>query len=374
MSTPRTTAWRRPAPAALRALDTFDRTDYSDVFTATATRPVEMTPEQLARAVLQPESLGARAVVAVAYAVQRTVLGMRLTAAGAPHGVMGWRIAARGENWVRLEADSRLMSGHLVLRGDGRDVECATFVQYNSRLAALVWPPVSLLHRQVGLALMRSALQVLESQQHNGRDARRRVAGTRVPNSVHAAHPWVINRIAPDFTLLDAWALPVEGGREDFTAFLRTFAALDPTRADSAPTRALFALRDRLGELLGWDDATRARPIPGCTETALSARLPEDLRGTATRPLVAGRHSFVPLYQTGDEWAAEISNATVHGVLQLTWVDGGDGRHHARLGVYVKPRGLLGAAYLRTIAPFRHLVVYPALLGQVGRAWNASRA
>ena len=54
-------------------------------------------------------------------------------------------------------------------------------------------------------------------------------------------------------------------------------------------TRALFALRYRVGDWLGWDDATRRLPVPGRTETTLSARVPEDLQGTATRLLVNDR-------------------------------------------------------------------------------------
>jgi Protein of unknown function (DUF2867) len=42
--------------------------------------------------------------------------------------------------------------------------------------------------------------------------------------------------------------------------------------------------------------------------------------------------------------------------------------------VYVKPRGTLGDAYMAAIAPFRHRVVYPALMRQIGRAWDARMA
>jgi hypothetical protein len=108
----------------------------------------------------------------------------------------------------------------------------------------------------------------------------------RLPNSAHEAHPWVIGRFAPDFRLLDAWAVPAEGGPDDFDLFLEVMASFDPTNAESALSRALFSLRLRLGAWLGLDDATKKRPIPGCTETTLSARLPEGLRGTATGPVV----------------------------------------------------------------------------------------
>jgi hypothetical protein len=197
----------------------------------------------------------------------------------------------------------------------------------------------------------------------------------RVPNSVHEAHPWVIAQIAPDFKLLDAWALPVEGGPDDRDAALELMASFDPANSQSAVTRALFAVRFRVGRLFGWDDA-KERPIPGCTETTLRARLPDELRGSAKGPVISSEMQraaggFTPVYRTDDEWAAEISNGTVHGVLQLVWVEQGDGGYRAHMAVYVKPRGRLGEAYLRFIDPFRHLIVYPALLRQIGRAWDA---
>lgn len=191
----------------------------------------------------------------------------------------------------------------------------------------------------------------------------------RVPNSVHGTHPWVMADIAPDFTLLDAWDLPVEGGAGDFESLLDAVSRFDPERADSLPTRALFWLRFRIGAALGWDGPGTPRPIPGCTESSLRDRLPDGLRRSQATPAIGAAHGFVPLYRTADEWAGELSNATVHGVLQFAWVEQGGGRYRGRLGVYVKPRGRRGAAYLRAIEPFRHLIVYPALLRRIGRAW-----
>jgi len=201
----------------------------------------------------------------------------------------------------------------------------------------------------------------------------------RLPSSAHESRPWVISRIAPDFTLLDVWALPVRGGPEDRDAALEVLTSLDPAAADCAASRALFRLRFRLGAWFGWDDAAEKRPIPGCTETSLSARLPDALRGSANGTAMSSAvrraaGGFTPLYRTRDEWAAEISNATVHGVLHLAWVDEGDGRHRAHMAVYVKPRGTLGELYLLLIQPFRHLVVYPALMRQLERAWDARRS
>jgi hypothetical protein len=41
------------------------------------------------------------------------------------------------------------------------------------------------------------------------------------------------------------------------------------------------------------------------------------------------------------------------------------------MAVYVKPRGRFGRPYMAFIAPFRHWVVYPALMRQIERAWSS---
>jgi len=37
----------------------------------------------------------------------------------------------------------------------------------------------------------------------------------------------------------------------------------------------------------------------------------------------------------------------------------------------VKPAGLFGTAYMAAINPFRYLIVYPALMRQIEREWQA---
>lgn len=192
----------------------------------------------------------------------------------------------------------------------------------------------------------------------------------RISNAEHQRHPWLMSRIAPDFVLLDAWDLPAEGGRDDFPALVEIVTRLDPTAGNwSAATRALFALRFRIGGVLGWDGPP-AQHASRSTASSLATCVPENIRDTTTPPASVGGATFIPVYRSRDEWAAEISNRTVHAVLQLGWVQRRRGIYRGRLGVYVKPRGALGEAYLALIAPFRHLVVYPELLRQVGRAWK----
>ncbi len=196
----------------------------------------------------------------------------------------------------------------------------------------------------------------------------------RLPDAEHESRPWRIREIVPDFTLEDVWALPVRGGAGDFERLLALMASSDPANADSAAARALWRLRDRLGRWfsLGRISTTAdgdGLPIPGTGETSLTGRLPEDLRDTATG-VGFGSLPFVPLFRTDDEFAAEVSNRTVHGVMHLAWVEQGEGRYTGQMAVYVKPRGAFGRAYMAAIKPFRHAIVYPALLRQVERTWN----
>ena len=203
----------------------------------------------------------------------------------------------------------------------------------------------------------------------------------RIPNTVHEAGPWRIREIAADFTLEDVWALPVCGGAEDFQVLLDHLTTFDPGSSTSLPTRVLWGARDLLGKWFDLgrisvpaDEATGDRlTIPGTDEVSLAKRLPADLRGSATG-LDQRFVPFEPLYRTDDEWAAEISNKTVHGVMHLSWVDQGNDRFQGQMAVYVKPRGRLGNAYMGFIKPFRYLIVYPALMRQIEREWAAEQA
>jgi hypothetical protein len=83
---------------------------------------------------------------------------------------------------------------------------------------------------------------------------------------------------------------------------------------------------------------------------------------------------FTSLYLLEDEFAAEIVNRTVHGILHLGWVQDGAGGYRGEMAVYVKPNGRVGTAYMAAIKPFRYLIVYPALMRQIAREWRAAAA
>jgi Protein of unknown function (DUF2867) len=199
----------------------------------------------------------------------------------------------------------------------------------------------------------------------------------RLPKSAHTSRPWRVHEITKDFELEDVWELPTPGGPDDLARFAQQFATSDE-RGNEFPVvfRALFALRWKLGELFGWD-----RPDSGVGERvrSLRERLPADLlevprgpdvRAVPGRPNVGGPPVFSSVYQTHDEWVAEMSNKTAH----IGWVrdDSGDG-YHAQMAVLVKPNGRFGMAYMAAIRPFRRALVYPLLLRSIGRSWRSAQ-
>jgi hypothetical protein len=189
----------------------------------------------------------------------------------------------------------------------------------------------------------------------------------RPPPSSHTSRPWRIHALAAGFRLEDVWALPTPGGPDDLPRLVGLLASSGGTRSSSRTARALWALRWRLGRLLGWD---RADAGLGARVPTLRDRLPADLRDAPCGPAVA---PFAPLYLTRDEWAAEIANRTVHGIVHIGWVADGEGAHRGEMAVYVRPNGLLGTAYMAAITPFRHRVVYPAMVRDLERAWRLSQ-
>ncbi|HJS94363.1 MAG TPA: DUF2867 domain-containing protein [Solirubrobacteraceae bacterium] len=189
----------------------------------------------------------------------------------------------------------------------------------------------------------------------------------RLPTSAHTSRSWRIHELTPDFRLEDVWALPTPGGPDDFPDLVRQLAAGDPAKRLPGIARLLWDLRFKLGELLGWDDAKSA---VGSGVPSLRERLPEDLREGPAGPAFDSL-PFSSVYLLEDEFAAEIANATMHGVLHLGWVVDGSGGHHGQMAVLVKPNGVLGSAYMAAIKPFRHWVVYPAAMRQIEAVWRS---
>jgi Protein of unknown function (DUF2867) len=196
----------------------------------------------------------------------------------------------------------------------------------------------------------------------------------RLPDTAHTSRPWRIHELARDFRLEDVWSLPTPGGPDDFPRLVQLIASGEATRDANGAAGALWVIRRKLGELFGWDEGPDA--TPAAQRPSLRDRLPADLRAVPSGPQTTA--PFTPVYLTADEWAAEIINRTVHGILHLGWVPDRPDlpdhpvRYHGQLAVYAKPNGLLGTTYMAAITPFRHLIVYPPMIQQIGRAWSVA--
>ena len=185
-----------------------------------------------------------------------------------------------------------------------------------------------------------------------------------LPSTAHTSRPWRIHELTRDFRLDGVWELPTPGGPDDFPRLVEGVTSNDPSKSPSRLVRALFAIRWKIGERLGWDgpETTVGSRVPTVRD-----RLPADLRD-ATGPAFDAL-PFTSLYLLDDEFAAEIANRTMHGILHVGWVPDGTGGYRGQMAIYVKRNGLFGTLYMAAIRPFRSLI-YPLMLRQIARNWR----
>ncbi|MDP9868452.1 MULTISPECIES: hypothetical protein [Streptosporangium] len=137
-------------PESVLALSSLSGIDYVDHFTLAT--DAEATPERWARTMFGDVPSAAERLL------WRGLLGLRLSRGRSPDTVAGWRIAGRGEDWIRLEAASWFLTGNLLVQAaDGR-VSLGTFLRYDRRLGHSVWPPLSAVHRRLAPGLLRDAV------------------------------------------------------------------------------------------------------------------------------------------------------------------------------------------------------------------------
>ena len=95
----------------------------------------------------------------------RVLLGLRLGPWPTPDHVHGWKIADRGDDWLRLETASWLMTCHAVIYVDDRQVSAGLFVRYDHPIANLWWGLLlSGGHRRAMPGLLRGGRQVLRAR------------------------------------------------------------------------------------------------------------------------------------------------------------------------------------------------------------------
>jgi len=185
----------------------------------------------------------------------------------------------------------------------------------------------------------------------------------RIDAGEFRARPLRVHALLHDVPLEDAWAIPLSGGGPGRT--IQDVRAVMVAGREASPTvvQALLRLRRRIGALFGWD-----RQRPGWNAESYADRLsPADRARSLVAPGTPDGN-FRLLYRFEDEQLSELRNATVHAFVSLS-IRPTPGGYLAFAGVFVKPVHRFTRLYMGAIAPFRRLVVYPAVIRKVQSVW-----
>lgn len=131
------------------------RIDYVDHF---AIHPVDAsvaTPQQWARAMFgDVPSAGERFI-------WRGILRLHLSEGHSPETVGGWRIAARGDSWIRLETQSKALSANLLVTAEDSTLSLTTLLRYERLRGRFIWQPLSAVHRMLVPGMLRAVTRKL---------------------------------------------------------------------------------------------------------------------------------------------------------------------------------------------------------------------
>jgi hypothetical protein len=132
------------------------RPDYADAFELRVPEPDDRSAEQWVRAGLEGAPAAVRRLILL---VHRHVLRLRLGPVAAADHVLGWRIASRAADVVRLEASGALADALIVgRRVDTTAIQLTTALSYRRRAPArAVWAVVGPLHRRIAPLLLERA-------------------------------------------------------------------------------------------------------------------------------------------------------------------------------------------------------------------------
>ena len=185
----------------------------------------------------------------------------------------------------------------------------------------------------------------------------------RIDPSEFRARPLRVHEILHDVPLEDVWAIALSGGGAGRTVQDLRDVMVAGLGAAPAVVQALFRMRSRLGTVFGWDEQ---RPAWNAESYADRLTPADRARSLVTPGTPDG--SFRILYRFEDEQLNELRNATVHAFASLS-IRQTPGGYLAYLGVFVRPVHRFTRLYMGAITPFRRLVVYPAIIRQMQRAW-----
>lgn len=144
--------------ADVLALSSLSRIDYVDHFRAAHQVGVHISPERWAR------TMFGDAPDLTEKLLWSAILRLRLQAGASADTIAGWKITARGDDWIRTTAASRSATAELIIRATEGTLELATVVRYDRRRAVAVWRPTAFVHRQLVPVLLSSTARTMSKQ------------------------------------------------------------------------------------------------------------------------------------------------------------------------------------------------------------------
>ena len=187
---------------------------------------------------------------------------------------------------------------------------------------------------------------------------------TRINPGEFRARPLRVHALLHDVPLEDAWAVPLSGGDPGRTIQDLRAVMIAGRVAAPAVVQGLFWLRGRIGNLFGWDHQR-----PAWNAASYADRLSSEDRAKSLVAPGTPDGNFRLLYRFEDEQLSELRNATVHAFLSLSIRQTSSG-YLAYVGVFVQPVHRFTRLYMAAIAPFRRLIVYPAVIRRMQSAWT----
>ncbi len=191
----------------------------------------------------------------------------------------------------------------------------------------------------------------------------------KIAPRAHLDQKLFVHRFLSDFELEDVWRVPVAlDSKHSLQLFIDQFNTSNKQIFQKGLTGLLFRIRLAVGRIFGWDrkESPTAILVPG----TLRHRYAEQENLTYDDLPDPGTRDFVPVYQLENEILSEIENRTVWAALHFSRVLVEANKYNIHMAVYVRPKGILGRIYMQLIKPFRHYIVYPALMKSAGARWD----
>ena len=189
----------------------------------------------------------------------------------------------------------------------------------------------------------------------------------RLPAEEFRRKPFRVHTLLAEVPLHDVTVIRLSGGGQGRKlADFQELISGDGLQRVNPFVSGLFKLRWALGRLLRWDHEEGDIPASSYVH-----RLTDEDRAQSFDRPGTGAESLGPfrvIYSFDLEALFEIINATGQHFLHMSMEPLSDG-YTVHWAVYVKRVSWLTPLYMRLIDPFRRLIVYPAVVRMLERAW-----